>query len=204
MAKTGGRQLIIMLKSIIFNNQKKKLSDRGFITIEIIIALLIAFGFLMVSLQTLVAAMVFKVQAQEKQKADKLIQEDVERLNDIAGTLNLGANGTEACDGDLDNNGTANDGYSQNLWAALQADTPDGDSKLEVKLISKVNEDDTGKTLTLNRTQVTVPSSDVSTSHRVLGVSYQVTTPDEDGDGEDELIAQRYVEVIPDEALECP
>lgn len=194
-----------MWKTIILNNQKKKPLDRGFITIEIIIALLIAFGFLMVSLQTLVAAMVFKVQAQEKQKADKLIQEDVERLNDIASNLTLGANGTEACDGDLDNNGTVGDGYSQNLWTALQADTPDGDEKLQVSLISVVKQNgsttetqETGKTLTLNRTQEAVPSSDVPTSHRVLGVSYQVN------DDTGKTIAQRYVEVIPDEALECP
>jgi hypothetical protein len=188
-----------MWKIIILSNQKKKPSDRGFVTLEIIISLLIAFGFLMVSLQTLVAAMAFKVQAQEKQKADKLIQEDIERLNDIGTTLTVGATGTEACDGDLNNDGNANDGYSQSLWAALQTDTPDGDPLLTVSLISVVKSgttQNTGKTLTLTRTQVPVTTS--GDPNRILGISYQVD------DNTGVTIAQRYVEAIPDEALECP
>lgn len=198
-----------MWKTIILSNRKKKSSDRGFVTLEIIISLLIAFGFLMVSLQTLVAAMAFKVQAQEKQKADKLIQEDVERINDLGANLILGATGTEACDGDLDGNGTFNDGYSQNLWTALQADTPDDDDKLKVKFSTKVNEEGQGKVLTLNRTQLDVntsklPNNTNGDNNRILGVSYQVTVPDENGDNKPEIITQRYVEVTPDAALECP
>jgi hypothetical protein len=190
-----------MWKIIILSNQKKKAADRGFVTLEIIIALLIAFGFLMVSLQTLVAAMAFKVQAQEKQKADKLIQEDVERLNDLGSIakLTFGADKLQACSGDANNDGTANDGYSQQLWANLQADTPDGDDDLEVKLLSVVKSggtEESGKTLTLTRTQLPVTTS--GDPNRILGISYQVN----DSDGN--LIAQRYVEVIPDEALECP
>ena len=186
-----------MWKIITLKNNQKKPIDKGFITIEIIIALLIAFGFLMVSLQTLVLAMVFKVGAQEEQRADKLIQEDIERLNDIGSTLALGV---EACDGDLDDDGIADDGYSQGLWAALQAAPAD----LTVSLLSTVDSSGTteaGKTLTLTRTQVPVTTS--GSPNRILGIAYEVTT-DEDGDGADEVIADRYVEVIPDEALECP
>lgn len=193
-----------MYKTITLKNKRKKPIDKGFITIEIIIALLIAFGFLMVSLQTLVLAMVFKVGAQEEQKADKLIQEDIERLNDLGSTLTLGATGTEACDGDLNNDGTADDGYSQQLWAALQAAPAD----LTVSLLSTVGSDGTteaGKTLTLIRTpNLNVPTSVSPNRNRSLGIDYRVEKPDEDGDGNPDVIANRYVEVIPDEALECP
>ena len=197
-----------MLKIIVtLKNKSKKPIDEGFITIEIIIALLIAFGFLMVSLQTLVLGMVFKVKAQEEQKADRLIQEDIERLNDLGSTLTLGATRTEACDGDLDGNNIANDGYSQNLWAALIADTPASDPDLTVRLLSTVDSSGgitrAGKTLTLIRTpQLNVPTS--GSPNRILGIDYRVEKPDEDGDGIDDVIANRYVEVIPDEALECP
>lgn len=193
-----------MWKTITLKNQQKKPIDKGFITIEIIIALLIAFGFLMVSLQTLVLGMVMKVQAQEEQKADRLIQEDIERLNNLGSVLTMGVIGTEACDGDFDGNGTANDGYSQQLWANLQAATQPAD--LTVRLLTTVNSGGVqqgGKTLTLTRN----PILNVSTSgspNRILGINYQVGI-DEDGDGNlDREVANRYVEVIPDEALECP
>ena len=150
----------------------------------------------MMSLQTLALAMVFKVQAQEEQKADKLIQEDIERLNDLGSTLSLGATGIEACDGDLDDDGTADDGYSQGLWDALQADTPDGHPDLRVQLVT-INNSPAGEILTLTRSpQLNVPTS--GSPNRILGISYQVT--DESGT----LITNRYVEVIPDAALECP
>jgi type II secretory pathway pseudopilin PulG len=251
-----------MWKIIILNNQKKKAADRGFITLEIIIALLIAFGFLMVSLQTLVAAMAFKVQAQEKQKADKLIQEDIESIQDRASgnvlTPRLAAiltNNDDATTGfnpnssppipidDVCNAANYNQGYAQALWYAFTNQDYDGDKfyssplidqsdlnndgtidadsmnpgeaiatnpdyQLEPKVsfLSKVKNDGTiekaGNTLTLTRTHVTATTG--KTPFTTLGIHYRVTKPDENGDNEPEVIAQRYVEVIPDAALECP
>ena len=182
-----------MWQIFILKTQNKKLSDKGFITIEVVIALFIAFAFLMVSLQTMVAAMAFKLQAQEEQKANKLIQEDIERLNDIGSRLPLVL---DRCDGDENNDGTADDGYSQALWDALQADTPDGDSDLQVRLVVTASGTEAGKTLTLTRD----PDLSVTTSgspNRILGISYLVA----DDDGTE--IINRYVEVIPDAALEC-
>jgi type II secretory pathway pseudopilin PulG len=249
-----------MWKTIILNNQKKKVADRGFVTLEIIIALLIAFGFLMVSLQTLVAAMVFKVQAQEKQKADKLIQEDVEDVQDLANgdiltsrlaailtnnddtTTGFNPNSNQPID-DVCNAVNYNRGYAQALWYTFTNRDYDGDStyssplidqsdlnndgtidadsmnpgsaiatnpdyKLnpEVSFLSKVKNDGTiekaGNTLTLTRTHVTATTG--KTPFTTLGIHYRVTKPDENGDNEPEVIAQRYVEVIPDAALECP
>ncbi|VEP14728.1 conserved hypothetical protein [Hyella patelloides LEGE 07179] len=193
-----------MLKTIItLKNTKNKSFDRGFITIEILIAIFIAFGFLAVSLQTLVLAMVFQVGAQKEQRADQLIQEEIEALNDLGSTLNFGANTADACDGnlDLDGGGTNNDGYGQGLWNELIEDDP------LIAATSTTNSSTTtilGRTLTIEGTQVAIPAGASPTPHRILGVSYQVTEPDVDGDGNAEVIANRYVEVIPDEALECP
>ena len=56
---------------------KTSQKEAGFTTLEILIQLLIALGFVAVSMQSLVYAMAMKVQAQEKQRANELIQEDV-------------------------------------------------------------------------------------------------------------------------------
>ena len=60
--------------------------DAGFTTFEILISLLIALLFVAVSMQSLVYAMAMKVQAQEKQRANELIQEDIERINRLGST----------------------------------------------------------------------------------------------------------------------
>ena len=265
MGKTGGKSVLnIMWKTIRLKNKTKKLSNQGFITIEIIIALLIAFGFLMVSLQTLVLGMVFKVQAQEEQKADKLIQEDIEAIQDRASgnTLtprlaailtdnddpNTGLNSAtnEPID-DVCNASTYAEGYAQALWFAYTNQDYNGDNIYSSNIIDDTDVDNAanpniddippdpmdlndtiltnpdyednptmsllsivsstgtqqlGKTLTLNRTHVTANTG--VAPFRTLGIYYQVTKPDEDGDGNPDVIANRYVEVTPDAALECP
>ncbi|WP_319422309.1 hypothetical protein [Pleurocapsa sp. FMAR1] len=60
--------------------------ETGFTTFEILISLLIALLFVAVSMQSLVYAMAMKVQAQEKQRANELIQEDIERINRLGST----------------------------------------------------------------------------------------------------------------------
>lgn len=259
MGKTGGKSVLnIMSKTITLKNKTKKLSNQGFITIEIIIALLIAFGFLMVSLQTLVLGMVFKVQAQEEQKADKLIQEDIEAIQDRAGgntltprlaailtnndDVNTGFNQNNEPIDDVCNASNYNQGYAQALWFAYTNQDYDGNNTYSSPLINNsdldndgsidpdsMNSGDTiainpdyeenptmsllsivsstgtqqlGKTLTLNRTHVTANTG--VAPFRTLGIYYQVTKPDEDNDGNPDVIANRYVEVTPDAALECP
>ena len=242
-----------MWKTIIKNKQQK-LSNQGFITIEIIIALLIAFGFLMVSLQTLVLGMVFKVKAQEEQKANKLIQEDVEAIRNQANAnvltsrlatiltnnddLSTGFDRSSEPIDDVCNATSYNEGYGQALWFAYTNQDYDASNsnRYSSPLIdnSDLNNDGsvdpdpmdsgdnistnpnytvnptmplittapTGKTLTLNRSHVTATTG--VEPFRTLGIFYQVTKPDEDGDGNPDVVASRYVEVIPDEALECP
>jgi type II secretory pathway pseudopilin PulG len=192
--------------------------ETGFTTLEILISLIIALLFVAVSMQSLVYAMAMKVQAQEKQRANELIQEDIERINRLGSTAL-----TATC------NATASgyvDGYAKALWDALQAVAPGDDSttsdSLKKTIIKKIKADgslDTGATggrqLALRRLYNTTGSNS-TTPHRTLKVGYQVwygyggtpaTFKNKNGGTiatNDEPIAETYVEIIPDVALQCP
>lgn len=166
---------------------KKKLPDQGFLTLEIIVATIVAFGFLMFSLQTLAFAMMMKIQAQKDQRADQLIQEDIERLSSLSSTLTL----------NLDTNCTVNayaNGYAQGLWNALIAQVPAGDPNLTTPLLTGGTG---GITLTLTRINL---NADSTAPHRTIRLFYQVTSSDDPAT----IIASRIIEMIPEEALECP
>lgn len=70
------------------------------------------------------------------------------------------------------------------------------------RLLSKVNADGSitseGTTLTLNRTHISNNSGSSDPPHKTIKIYYRVTNSN------NELVADRYVEVIPDVALECP
>lgn len=174
--------------------QRTRQLNKGFITLEILISILIALAFVAFSMQALVFAMLFKVQAQEDQRADQLIQEDIERLNNLGSTAIAGT-----C-----NAATYTGGYANGLWSALIAEAPN----VTKQLLKTVNSDGSvtteGTTLSLNRTHISDNVNYSSVPHRTLKINYQVIKPDADGDGNPEIIASRYVEVIPDVALECP
>ena len=177
---------------------KKNSPDQGFLTLEIILASIVAFCFLMFSLQALATAMMMKVRAQQDQRGEQLIQEDIERLSSLSSTLNLDM------DTDCD---VANyvDGYAQGLWNSLVAQAPAIDNvgpvdadPLRVSLTDAAN----GTTLGLFRTSVDVDSVQ---PHRTLKIFYQVRLSDDIAvDNNDNVITSRYVEIIPDEALRCP
>ncbi len=176
-----------MWQKIILQRQKKQV-DKGFITLEILVSIIIALAFVAFSMQTLVLSMMLKVQAQEKQRADQLIQEDVETLNDLASDLTI----TGTCD-PSDYAG----GYAEGLWDEIDAiPTP------TTQLLKTINTDGTvssqGTTLTLARQHISYDSDYNDPPYRTLKIYYQVTNSDND------LVAKRYVEVIPDVALECP
>ena len=185
--KRGQRLLKIMWQKIILQS-KKNLPDRGFLTLEVIVATLVAFFFLMFSLQALVLAMFMKVQAQEDQRADQLIQEDIERVGNLSSILTAGnCNAT-----------TYNDGYAQDLWDGLinVANTPQTHPDLlTASLLTPGAGGASGTTLSLYRTHVNI---NPTAPYRNLKIFYRVTNSDND------LIASRYLEIIPDEALQCP
>lgn len=186
--------------------------EAGFTTFEILISLLIALGFVAVSMQSLVYAMAMRVQAQEKQRANELIQEDIERIN------RLGSNATLAgtC-----NSATYTGSYAEALWNSLQTAAPGTETttsaSLRKTLIKKVNSSGAtqtqGKTLGLRRFHISSIGTNSTAPHRTLKVGYQVWNWDSTNfknknDGTittgDKPIAETYVEIIPDVALRCP
>ena len=165
---------------------KKNLPDRGFLTLEIIVATLVAFFFLMFSLQALTLSMFMKVQAQEDQRADQLIQEDIERVGNLSNILTAGE-----C-----NAASYNDGYAKELWDDLIADTPQTSPDLTASLLTPSAGGATGTTLSLSRTHIS--ANETTGLYRNLKIHYQVTNSNS------EIIASRYLELIPDAALQCP
>ncbi len=198
--------------------------DQGFITIEIIVSLLIATLFVLGSLQMLVVGAAMSVGATRQQRADKIIQQEIENLNNLGGTLALPTTTTvitgttisnptiSTCNGsiDLDNNGTADDGFGQALWNMRKATNPTSADALVAANNTPILDTDTtimGRTLEVTITRNTDAGDLTLTPHRILGLTLLVAE-DQNGDGDtddtNEEIAERYVEVIPDAALECP
>ena len=187
---------LIKFRKII--NQK----DKGFITLEILVSLFVALAFVAVSMQSLVYAMAMKVQAQEKQRANQLIQEDIERINQLGSNTGL----TGAC-----NSLTYAGSYAEALWNAIPGGTQ------TKTIIEKTQSDGSvstgGKQIALQRFPVSSTTNNSTSPHRTLKVGYQVW----DWDGTnyrnktgtapaagDRPIAETYVEIIPDVALACP
>ena len=201
--------------------------DEGFITLEVIVSLLIALAFVAVSMQSLVYAMAIKVQAREKQRANELIQEDIARLNQLGSTSLTPATATDpipVCNpvATAADNTTVpptpdytayQNSYANALWNALPADT-------QIKnLIEKIESDGSvkteGKELALWRFHVSSTASNSEAPHRTLKIGYQVwdwnstdnTYRNSNGavlTASDRPIAETYVEIIPDVALQCP
>ena len=171
-----------------------KTSEKGFTTFEVLISIIIALAFVSVAMQSFVLGMAMKVQAQEKQRANQLIQEDLESIANLAAN-NIPADHDNKCNPVATGSGGSaktayENGYAQELWIVGSG------GSTSVKLLRAADGTESGNTLTLNKTNVSATSS--SFPHRTLKIDYQVT--DSDGD----VIAERYVEVIPDVALLCP
>jgi type II secretory pathway pseudopilin PulG len=182
----------------------KKVTPRkeaGFTTLEILVSLIIALLFVAVSMQSLVYAMAMKVQAQEKQRANELIQEDIERINQLGSTAL-----TATCDATAYANG-----YAQALFNTIPTTTQ---TKTIIKKIKSDGSTETGgKQLALRRFHVSSTAGNSTAPHRTLKVGYQVwnwngTNFLDQNNGTlsagDEPIAETYVETIPDVALQCP
>ena len=164
---------------------KKTLPDKGFLTLEIIVATLVAFFFLMFSLQALTLSMFLKVKAQEDLRANELIQEDIERVGDLSGNIPFDEN---ICDM------TVYEGsYPELLWKSLTTKAPTVTSSL-IKTTDIY--ESKGALLSLYRTHVS--AADMIPPFRNLRIFYQVKKAN------NQVVASRYLEIIPDEALRCP
>ena len=197
MGNTVGTINFIMWKSIkhLTVNKHQKSSQTGYITLEIIVSIIIAVAFVLASLQTLAVAMMIKVQAQKEQRANQLIMSDIEVLKQQAASLPQAANHNTVC------SATAYaDGYAQDVWntftnSAVYQAIP------TVKLLSDTSANHSTSTqLGLGRTHVTATST---APHTTLQVKYEVKEWDGSNWGS-KVIAENYVEVIPDVALRCP
>lgn len=198
-----------MPKLLIF--KRRKSLNQGFTTLEILVSIIIALAFVSVAMQSFVYAMAMKVQAQEKQRANQLIQEDLERVNNLGSNIPAKVTGVplnpdhtfiQRCNAVPPGGGTVAyaNGYANELWDDL-----DAVAEPTVQLLKTADGPPVGKTLGLTRTHVSGASSTSSNSpHRTLKINYQVQELDDSGDPTGDVIAQRYVEVIPDVALQCP
>ena len=196
-----------MLKSNLKQYLKHR-EEEGFITLEVLVSMIIGLAFLAASFQSLAYAMAIKVQAQEKQKANELIQEDIERMNQLGSNTSLAG----TC-----NPTTYANGYAQGLWDDLEPNPPTAINLPPTKsLLKSIKSDgsnnERGKTLALNRFQFndtttnTAPFRTLKVRYRVWGWDGSDFTDKNGGtiDANDDPIAETFVEVIPDVALACP
>jgi Tfp pilus assembly protein PilE len=185
------------MKKLLKFTHRKSL-NQGFTTLEILISIIIALAFISVAMQSFVLAMGMKVQAQGKQRANQLIQEDLERTNVLAS--NIAEDHDDKC-----NPAAYVDGYANELWDAVE---PVGSTQPTVKLLKMADGTTAGKTFVLTRNHVSGVNS--NPPYRTLKINYQVQELDDSGNaivddtGNPIVIAERYVEVIPDVALQCP
>jgi prepilin-type N-terminal cleavage/methylation domain-containing protein len=159
--------------------KKKSKSEAGFSLIEVLVAMLIATFFVLGSMQALVLATMLRVQAQEQQRANQLIQEDIEQIQLAARDLAVDYSKCSAT--------TYNTGYAKALQDGLPSVPADK------KLLG-----DEGKTYRLTRTFV-----ESSSPYKVLRINYEV----KEWNGTNlvgDAIATDYIEVIPNAAVQCP
>jgi type II secretory pathway pseudopilin PulG len=178
--------------------------EQGFITLEVIVGILVAFFFLMGAMQSLVYAMALKVQAQEKQRASQLITGDIELANDLANSSDLVVDSADFAD--TCNATTYANGFGQKLLDKLEEDN---EHPTEFTLSNGG-----GTQLALFRDPVP-PIIPDDAPYRTLKVRYEVwwgfdgtdylnRKGDPKDDAVDKPIAETYVEIIPDVALACP
>jgi type II secretory pathway pseudopilin PulG len=170
-------------------------SQSGYITLEIIVSIIIALAFVLASMQTLAVAMMIKVQAQKEQRANQLILADIEVLKQQAASLPQAANHNTVCSATI-----YADGYAQDVWDAFTG-LVTYQTNPTIKLLSDTSANySTSTQLSLQRTNVTATST---APHGTVKVKYQVKEWDGSTWGS-EVIAENYVEVIPNVALQCP
>lgn len=170
----------------------KKTLDEGFTTLEVLVSIIIALAFVAVAMQSFVLGIAMKVQAQEKQRANQLIQEDLELLSDRASVL---AASTGNC-----NAANYADGYADALWDDIDdANRRPANTHDDATSLLSSGE---GKKIVLTRNHVSNTSSNAP--HRTLKINYQVQEINNADALIGDVIANRYVEVIPDAALRCP
>ena len=166
---------------------KNSRAESGFTLIEVVVASLIVFLFIVGSMQALVLSAALRVKAQARQRGSQLIQEDMEQIRFAAENLAV------------DHSRCSATGYSGGYAEALVADASFPAGNPTNNLIEG-NTDSITYRLERN--------FDDSTN-TVLKVSYKVKDrdrPEPAGNTDDDfnVVAENYTEVIPDAAIQCP
>lgn len=154
-------------------------SDSGFTLMEVIVASIMVFLFVVGSMQALALSVAVRIKAQERQRADQLIQEDIAQVKLVAENLNENSSLCSAT--------TYTGGYAKAL-----ADDSDFPSGTPTKNLIESNTNSPEYTLT--RTIDTTNSTST-----ILKIDYEVKKT-----GDTRVIATDYIEVIPNEAVKCP
>lgn len=150
-------------------------TEKGFTIIDVIVGMLIASVFLVVSMQAMVFATYSRVKAQQSSEGLLLIQQDLEEVKFKAATLP--ANPAKCNPSDADN------GYAKYLQDNLTAIT----NPKSVKVFQ------------YNLTRIpSFESAFSATPYNVLKLNYTVTPV-----GASSSVATLYTEVIPDAAFQC-
>lgn len=194
-----------MPKLLIFKH--KKSLNQGFTTLEILISIIIALAFVSVAMQSFVYAMAMKVQAQEKQRANQLIQEDLERVTTLGS--NIAQDHDDKCNpiataatGGTPAKTAFQNGYADALWQDFKVEP-----QPTAHLLKTTDGTESGKKIGSVRTRIndlTDPSPPEDAPYRTLKIRFRVRELDSDDEPTGDVIAERYVEVIPDVALQCP
>ena len=159
--------------------QKQHQPESGFTLMEVIVAALMVFLFVVGSMQALALSTALRVKAQQRQRSNQLIQEDIEQIRLAAENMPVNHSLCSAT------------GYSGSYAQALttSADFP---ANYATKNLIEGNTD--SKLYKLYRTTDTANSTNT-----VLKLKYEVKDEEQS-----KVVATDYVEVIPDAAIQCP
>lgn len=154
-------------------------SDSGFTLMEVLVASLMVFFFVVGSMQALALSVAIRIKAQERQRADQLIQEDIEAVRLAAENF------------DRDNSLCRATGY---IGGYAQALSTDGAFPTGTPTKRLLQDNTNSNQYQLNRTIDTTNSTST-----ILKLSYVVEEVSSNRE-----IATDYIEVIPNAATQCP
>ncbi|WP_193799604.1 type II secretion system protein [Cyanobacterium stanieri] len=164
-----------------YSNSSTK-NESGFTLIEVLVTILVVTGFVLGSLQAVVLATFFRVQAQDKNEALNWVQQDLELIRYQAFSLDLLVDGHEP-DGSI----CANSTYGQELLNQVNSDFP-------LTQTVSIN----GKSYDIQR----IYQDNDNTLQISHIVTYNSAHPRYQKDG-DNTVTQLSTEAIPDVALSC-
>ncbi len=171
-----------------------KFPSQGFTMLEVLVAILMVFGFLMGTLNAMLAATVMQIKAERQAQATYWIQEDLENVRAAAGSQ---AADTIKCTSAFSTSyaGALN---TSTVIPVIKYETTDSAPSYSIGasvLVATVTASSVaGKSYTMTRT-----TGGSNTNPNLLTISYTVNNS-----GDPDAIATLYTEVIPAQALSCP